>query len=127
MLIVVGIIHLMPLIGVVGVDRLATLYGLQFHEPNLEVLMRHRAVLFGLLGAFLVLAAFRPSLQAIALVGGFLSVVSFLWLAWAVGGSNAQVERVVLADLVALACLVVAVAGRLVLQRRSRRHAAQQG
>jgi hypothetical protein len=37
------------------------------------------------------------------------SVGSFLWLAWSVGGTNAQLARVVTADVVALACLVVGV------------------
>jgi RsiW-degrading membrane proteinase PrsW (M82 family) len=65
-------------------------------------------VLFGLLGAFLVVAAFRPAWQPAALVAGFVSVVSFLWLAWSVGGYNAQLARVFTADLIALGCLVVA-------------------
>lgn len=109
-LLIAGLIHLLPLPGVLGADRLAALYGLSgrpFDDPNLVILMRHRAVLFGLLGAFLVFAAFRPALQGIAFVAGFVSVLSFLWLAWSVGGHNAQVGRVVTADIVALACLVV--------------------
>jgi hypothetical protein len=65
-------------------------------------------VLFGLLGAFLVYAAFRPEHQAIALVAGFVSVVSFLAIAWSVGGYNAAIGRVVTADLVALLCLIIA-------------------
>jgi hypothetical protein len=60
------------------------------------------------LGAFLVYAAFRPELQAIALVAGFVSVVSFLAIAWSVGGYNAAIGRVVTADLVALLCLIIA-------------------
>lgn len=107
MLIIAGIIHLLPLSGVLGSERLASLYGVNFSEPNLEILMRHRAVLFGLLGAFLIYAAFKPSYQFIAFIGGFISVVSFLYLAWAVGGYNVQVARVFVADLVALACLVI--------------------
>ncbi len=72
--------------------------------------MRHRAVLFGLLGLFLLAAAFKPEWQAIAFVGGFVSVLSFLYLAWSVGGYSRQVGRVVAADVVALVCLVVGVA-----------------
>lgn len=34
----------------------------QVIEPNLEILMRHRAVLFGLIGAFMVFAAFKPGI-----------------------------------------------------------------
>lgn len=107
MLIIVGIIHLLPLSSVLGSDRLASLYGVNFDDPNLAILMRHRAVLFGLLGAFLIYAAFKPAFQLAAFFGGFISVLSFLYLAWAVGAYNAQVARVVVADLVALACLVI--------------------
>jgi len=69
--------------------------------------MRHRAVLFGLLGLFMLFAAFAPRFQVAAFVIGFVSVVSFLWLASSVGGYNAAVGRVFAADVVALACLVV--------------------
>lgn len=107
MLVLVGLIHLLPVSGVLGSAQLAKLYGIAFTEPNAAILMRHRAVLFGLLGVFLVVAAFRPALQAAALVAGFVSVASFLWLAWSVGGYNDQVGRVCVADGVALLCLVV--------------------
>ena len=109
MLVVVGVIHLLPLSGVLGSERLAVLYGLSFNEPNLAILMRHRAVLFGLLGLFLCFAAFRPAWQTIAFVVGFVSVVSFLGLARSIGGYNALVARVIMADIVALVCLIIGV------------------
>lgn len=117
MLVVVGVIHLLPLSGVLGSERLASLYGLQFNEPNLQILMRHRAVLFGLLGAFMVFAAFKPAYQTVAYIGGFVSVVPFLYLAWSVGGYNEQVGRVFVADVVALGCLIVGGAAHAFLQR----------
>ncbi|MGB7737563.1 MAG: hypothetical protein WBM03_00490 [Steroidobacteraceae bacterium] len=109
-LVLAGIIHLLPLSGLLGAERLAALYGLDFNEPNLSILMRHRAVLFGLLGAFLVFAAFKPSLQPLAFVAAFVSVLSFLLLAWSSGGYNPQVGRVVTADLVVLVALVIGAA-----------------
>jgi hypothetical protein len=119
MLVVVGLIHLMPVSGIFGGDRLTALYGLPFEEPNLAILMRHRAVLFGLLGLFFVFAAFKPAYQPIAFVGAFVSVTSFLWLAWAVGGHNAQVGRVFAADVIALVCLVIGVVAYALEQSRS--------
>jgi hypothetical protein len=110
MLVIVAIIHLLPLSGVIGSERLASLYGISFAEPNIAILMRHRAVLFGLLGLFLLLAAFAPRFQLAAFVIGFVSVVSFLWLAFSVGGYNAAIGRVVTADIVALVCLIVGAA-----------------
>ena len=104
---VVGVIHLLPLVGVLGGERLAQLYGIDASEPNLALLLRHRAVLFGLLGALCVAEAFRPALRGLALVAGWISVASFLALA-AGTPLNAQVARVVTADWVALGALVVA-------------------
>jgi hypothetical protein len=69
-LIVAGLIHLLPLPGVLGSERLTTLYGLSFSESNLAILMRHRAVLFGLLGVVLIVAAFRPMLRTLAFLAG---------------------------------------------------------
>lgn len=109
MLIVTAIVHLLPLAGVLGHERLTALYGLSFNEPNLTILMRHRSVLFGLLGLLLFFAAFQPSLQPLAFIAGFISVISFLWLAWSVGGYNSQISRVFMADIVALVCLIVGV------------------
>lgn len=110
MLVVAAVIHLLPLPGVLGGARLNALYGIPFDEPNLAILMRHRAVLFGLLGVFLLYAAFRPALQPAAFIAGLVSVLSFLYLAWSVGGYNAQVARVFTADIIALACLVIGAA-----------------
>ena len=107
MLLVAAVIHLLPLSGVLGPAQLTRLYGVSVSEPNLVILMRHRAVLFGLLGVLLAVAAFVPSLQLIALVAGLASVGSFLLICWLVGGYNAQLARVFTADLVAAACLLV--------------------
>lgn len=108
MLLIVGVIHLLPLAGVLGAAKLHALYGVAVQETNLEILLRHRAVLFGLLGAFMVAAAFLPGLQLAALLMGAVSVGAFLVLAWAVGGYNDALARVVAADVIAAACLVVA-------------------
>ena len=119
MLVIVGVIHLLPLSGVLGAERLSALYGISVAEPNLALLLRHRAVLFGMLGVFLVLSAFRPSLQPIAFVGGLISVLSFLLLAWPLGSFNAEVSRVFYVDVAALVCLCVGVIALVLVGRGS--------
>lgn len=106
-LVVVAVIHLLPLSGALGAAQLTSLYGLTLGDPNEILLMRHRAVLFGILGTFLLVAAFRPAFRTAAFLGGFVSVGSFLWLARPFGDYNASVARVVAVDWIALAVLVV--------------------
>lgn len=117
MLLVVAVIHLLPLAGVLGVEQLSKLYGIDASDPNLALLMRHRAILFGMLGVLLAVAAFVPALQPLAFIGGFISVFSFLLLAWLVGDTNAQVARVVRADVIAGICLVIGFSVHLWLKR----------
>ena len=112
-LFLVGVLHLLPLVGVVSRAQLTRLYGVDVDTPTLELLLRHRAVLFGLLGAFLLVAAFRAPLQWSALVAAVLSVASFLLLAWLVPGAQMHpaVALVVRLDWIALALLGVALIG----------------
>ena len=50
---VVGIVNLLPMIGVSSAARRQTLYDVAVEDPNLVILMRHRAILFGIVGALL--------------------------------------------------------------------------
>ena len=115
----VGLGNLLPVVGVLSAARLEALYGVAIGEPNLLVLMRHRAVSFAIVGALLVAAAFRPAWRAAALAAGWASMLSFVALAWLVGDVNAELRRVVAVDLVLSAALVVAAA----LDARTRRAA----
>ena len=117
MLLIVAVIHLLPVVGVLGTERLEILYGITVADSNLEILMRHRAVLFGLLGGLLGLAAFLPSYQTVAFIAGFVSVLSFFWLTWSVGGFNSQIQRVVVADVFALICLITGCIAKFLLHR----------
>jgi hypothetical protein len=106
-LLVVAIIHALPLIGVISAAKISALYGITVQDPNLEILLRHRAVLFGVLAAFLAYAAFHRSLHGLALVAGWLSVAAFLALAVSIGGYNHALSVVVKADILAALALVV--------------------
>lgn len=108
LLVVAGIIHLLPLTGVLGGSHLFSLYEVKIEDPNLLVLMRHRAVLFALLGSFLMYAAFKPSFHAVAMVGGLVSTTAFLWLAVTTSGHNSSITKIVYVDVIAIICLLVA-------------------
>lgn len=111
-LLIVALIHVLPLAGVLGAAKLSSLYGITVQDPNLEILLRHRAVLFGL-AACLAYSAFHRPLHGLALVAAGVSVVSFLVLAAMAGTYNAALSTVVKADVVALVLLVVGTAVHL--------------
>jgi hypothetical protein len=112
-LLLVAAIHALPIMGVLGAAKLSQLYGVPVQDANLELLLRHRAVLFGLLAGFLAYAAFRPDLHRLGLVAGFVSVVSFLVLAQPTSGLNAAIQTVVRANWLALALLVIGLIAHL--------------
>ena len=109
MLLVAGAIHVLPSTGVLGASHLASLYDVTIEDPNLLIMMRHRAVLFTLLGLLLIYAAFKPSLQTLAIFGGLVSASAFLWLAMTAPEYNSNLTRVVYADIVAIVALLIAV------------------
>jgi len=104
----VALLHALPLAGVLGAARLSTLYGVDARDPALELLLRHRAVLFGLLAAFLAWAAWQPALRGAGLLAGLVSVASFLLLAVPAGTLSPALVTVVKLDVAALILLLAA-------------------
>jgi hypothetical protein len=104
-LFLVGLILAAPVLGVLGVERLQALYGVTVAGPDMAILMRHRALMLGVLGVFSLVAAFRPRLRFAALITGLVSIGGFLALAMATGGYNAEVAKVVMIDWIALGLL----------------------
>lgn len=105
LVLVAAVINFAPALGLVSPERMGPFYGIDLDDPNLKILMRHRAMLFGLVGGLLFVAAFHPPLRALGYVVGFSSMVSFLLIAWMVGGYNAEIQRVIVIDTVGVAAL----------------------
>jgi len=108
--VLVGLLNAYPAIGMLGAERLRGLYGLRFDDPNLLTLMRHRAVLLGLTGLFLIAAAFRRELQPAGFVLGFASMLSFVAFARLRDEPSRFIAKVAMADMAGSALLLVALA-----------------
>jgi hypothetical protein len=117
-LLVAGIIHLLPVPGVMGVGTLARLYGIEVSDPNTAILMQHRALLFGVLGVLMLSAIALPWLRVTVLSVGLFSAASFIVVAMAVGGYNPAIGRVVFADVVASVLLGAGLVAELWLMGR---------
>lgn len=102
-----GAIHLLPLPGLLGAAMLERLYGIALQDPGLVLLLRHRALLFGLLGLGLCTAIVHHAWRGPLIVAGLVSTIVFLLL----GASQplgAALQRVWLADVFALIALLAA-------------------
>jgi len=94
LMLVVALIHLLPISGFFGVERLTSLYDVEISGANMEILMRHRAIL---------------AMQPIAFLAAFISLSSFFYLTLSVGGFSEAIRKIVIADTVASVCLVGAI------------------
>ena len=103
-----GLLNAYPAIGMLGAKQLNSLYGLDFTEANLLTLMQHRAVMLGLIGLFLIVAAFRRELQPAGFMLGFASMLSFVVFARVQGDPSPWISRVATADIAGSALLAVA-------------------
>ena len=105
-LLIAGAINLYPVVGVVSIDQLEKLYGVSLNNGDLVILMRHRAILFGLLGTFLIYSAFRSSVQTMACIAGLISMISFVALAYASGQFGESLNKAIVADAIGSLLLV---------------------
>jgi hypothetical protein len=110
LMLVVAAIHLVPIGGFFGARRLSALYGIDVADPTLEILMRHRAVLFGILGVFFTYAAFTPAVRPIAFVAAAASLASFFFLAFSASEISPPIRKIVIGDVAAAVCLAGAIA-----------------
>ena len=115
LILLAALINLLPVIGVVSASRLQGLYGIAFEDANLLILMQHRAILFGIVGGLLLVSAFHLPLRTVAVAVGLISTLSFILIAWLVGGYNAEIRRVLVVDVVAS----IALASSVLLDRSS--------
>ena len=113
LILLAGLINFLPVIGVVSADRLTALYGVDASDPVLQILLRHRAVLFGLLGGFMIASAFHKQLRPIALGGGLVAMLSFMVLFYTTGEKPESLVSIIYADCIGVA----AVMGALILDK----------
>ncbi|MGB2818911.1 MAG: phosphopantetheine adenylyltransferase [Burkholderiaceae bacterium] len=116
-LLIAGLIHLLPVPGVMGAAALTRLYGIEVVDPNTSILLQHRALLFGVLGVLMLGAIAVPGLRVAVLAVALCSAASFIVVALWVGGYNAAIARVVTADVVASILLAAGLGAELWLGR----------
>ena len=110
LLAVAGLLHLPPVAGVLGSRTIERLYGVTVDQPSIAILLRHRSVLFGLIGALLIAAVWSDSLRPAAIAGAFISDVTFLAVTGDPRRLDHMMRRVAIVDIASIVLLVTATA-----------------
>jgi len=103
-------INIAPGIGLLSDRWLKTLYGVDISGGDLSLLLRHRAVLFLIVGVLLVVGAFNEALRGVTGLAGLVSMLSFGVLYFLIPETGEELRRVLLADVVGVIALSVAMA-----------------
>jgi hypothetical protein len=76
-----GLIHLLPLAGLLGKSTLEKAYGVHLESGDLVILMQHRALLFGLIAAACLIAVWQSAWRWPAGVMALVSILGFVLIA----------------------------------------------
>ncbi len=111
-----AIINLLPVVSAVMPSKLQDLYGIASGSADLMTLLQHRALLLGLIGVTLAVAAHMPELRWPALIGGIISMGTFVIFTFTRGQMSGPLGKIAMVDIVGL--LIAALTAFLILQNR---------
>ncbi len=107
-LFIAGIINFLPSFIAFLPSKIAQSYGIELPDQNFELLLRHRGILFGIVGGIMLYSVFTKKYYDLATLIGLISMVSFLILfCLSKGEINKELTLVMKVDAAAILILVV--------------------
>ena len=107
-LFITGIINTLPCLLAFLPAKITESYGITVPDANYELLLRHRAVLFGVVGGLMLYSALTKKYYDLATLVGLISMISFLLLYFMMNGPiNEALAKVMKIDVFAVLLLVV--------------------
>jgi hypothetical protein len=104
-----GLIHILPLAGLLGRSKLEKAYGIRLDSTDLIILLQHRALLFGLIAAACLAAVWHSTWRWPVGVMSLVSMLGFVLIA-SLQPHQAAISRVVWVDTAAALPLLLALA-----------------
>ena len=103
-----GMINLLPAFLAFIPDRISKSYGIELPNENYELLLRHRAILFGIIGGLMIYSAILKKYYEIATTVGLISMGSFIILFILIDKDfNSELKKVMMVDIVATVILCI--------------------
>ena len=107
-LFVAGVINLLPSLLAFLPAKIAKSYGIEIPNANYELLLRHRAILFGIIGGLMIYAALVKKHYELSTIAGLVSMISFIILYFLIGKDiNSELKKVMIIDVVAIVILCI--------------------
>jgi hypothetical protein len=101
-LFIAGLINMLPTLLAFLPDKISKSYGIDIPNSNYELLLRHRAILFGIIGGLMIYSAIVKKHYEIATIVGLISMISFIILYFSIDkGINSELKKVMMIDFVA--------------------------
>ena len=105
-LFIAGLINLLPVLLAFIPEKISKSYGIDVPNANYELLLRHRAVLFGIIGGLMIYSAIAKKYYEIATTFGLISMLSFIILYFFIGKDiNSELKKVMMVDVIATVIL----------------------
>ncbi len=107
-LVVIGVITASPVITALNPNGITSLYNVAFEDNAVLLLVRHRQVMLGVLGAALVYGAFFYHLRMIVITAAVVSKLAFIGLCITTPDLTPGIQRVIYFDAVSIVLLLIA-------------------
>ena len=107
-LFIAGVINLLPSVLAFLPDKISKSYGIEMPNENYELLLRHRAILFGIIGGLMIYSAVAKKHYEVSTFIGLISMVSFIVLFFLIGKDiNSDLKKVMTIDIVGTVILCI--------------------
>lgn len=107
-LVIIGVITAFPVITAFSPNGITLLYNVTFEDTLTLLLVRHRQVMLGVLGAALVYGAFFYHLRIMVITAAVVSKLAFIGLCITTPGLTQGIQRVIYFDAVSIVLLLIA-------------------
>ena len=107
-LLITGFLNSLPSLLAFFPGKFTKSYGIVLPNENFELLLRHRAILFGIVGGIMIYSALSKTAYEIATITGVVSMFSFVALYFLIGNITSELKKIMLIDIFATIILFTA-------------------
>jgi hypothetical protein len=109
-LFIAGIINFLPSLLAFFPEKISKSYGIEAPNASNELILRHRAILFGIIGLLMLYSSIMKKYYGLSSSFGLISMISFIVLYFIIGKEiSAELKKVMFIDLVGTIILLLGI------------------